>query len=137
MPTKTKSSPGSKPAASVAKPKLEGWDKDYAQVPLWLTRSKGLTHAQFRVLVVLITVLRRRRGWWHISYTDLAALAFTDTNTVTYAIKRFVDEGWLSRQGGRNYRMYRLHIDILTESLRKEYSDQYDTIQDEMEDEAG
>lgn len=108
-------------------------ERRYAKVPIWLIRSEHLSHAQYRILNVLLVVLGGRRGeWWHVSYSKLAEWASTDSNTVTIAVKLFVDQGWIEVKGGRNWRLYKLHREAIESSLWALYGDEYDE-----EDEAG
>lgn len=115
----TKHSPPQSPG-----PVVDRWSENYAKIPLWLIRGcDGLTHAQFHVLVVFLTVLGGRKGWWHIEYRRLAELACTDTATVTRAVHMFIDAGWLEVKGPPMWRQYKLHREVIERDIFKQYED--------------
>lgn len=111
-------------ATAEAPPAADLWKQNYGVIPLWLTRSDQLTHAQFHILVVLIIVLGGRKGWWHTSYRRIAELACTDTQTVTTAMNKFVEAEWVLVKGS-NWRQYKLNRAAI-EGVYRDYEDEED-----------
>lgn len=95
----------------------DAWKQRYAMAPLWLLRTPELSHAQLHVLLVLLVLLGGRRGWYHVTYEDLAKMANTDAHTVSKAISYFSEQDWLEVDGVRNWRRYKIDMDAIAAAL--------------------
>lgn len=100
------------------KEKTPDTDVPFGQMPYWLTNSDDLSHSQFRILCVLRGLLGGRSKPLHFTYQWLAKAASTDPNTVTVAMTKFRDKGWVVITGRQQHRKYILDMDKLRDDLR-------------------
>lgn len=92
-------------------------DIPFAQVPAWLMRAEGLSHAQYRILSVLIFLLHGAPFPRHCSYVWLGKAATTDKMTVANAMTLFKNQGFLIVSGRQQRRKYVLDFDKIRETL--------------------